>query len=110
MQIFGTTVCTIDNNYTSITIDETPLTKHILGYTNRFNATSSLTLTANSPINLNAIDTCLYLQFPNLPNMNNSNGFTGFKLPINNVGNNKILLINDSVEHQSIIFNNSTFI
>ena len=108
--VFGTTVCSITNNCTSLTIDETPLTKYILGYTNRFKSTSSQALTANSPINLTNIDTCIYLQFPNLPNTNNTNLFAGFKLPTNNVANNTTLFYNDSEEHQSITFNNTSFI
>jgi hypothetical protein len=110
LSVFGTNVCSITNNCTSLTIDETPFSKYILGYTNRFKSTSSQALTSNSPINLTNIDTCIYLQLPNLPNTNNTNLFAGFKLPTNNVANNTTLFYNDSEEHQSITFNNTSFI
>ena len=108
--VLGTTVCSITNNCTSLTIDNTPLTNYILGYTNRYKSTGSIALTANSPINMTNVDTCLYIQLPNIPNTNNSNLFTGFKLQTNNVANNSIVFYNDSEEHQSITFNSSPFI
>ena len=110
LSILGTTVCSITNNCTTLTIDNTPLSNYILGYTNRYQSTNSERLTANSPINLTNLDTCIYIQLPNIPNTNNSNSFTGFKLPINNTANNSTLFYNDSVEHQSIDFNQTPFI
>jgi len=109
LTVYSGVVCQITNNCTSLTIDSNTLTNNILGYTNRFNSTGSQALISNSPINVNAIDTCLYLQFPNLPNTNNNNNFCNFKLQLYNVYNG-ILNFNDSAEHQSLIFNNTPFI
>ena len=107
--IFNTTICSITHNCTLITLDNTPLTNYILGYTNRFTTSSSIALTSNSPINVSGFDTCIYLTFPNIPNTNNNNNFIGFKLPTNNA-NNSTLFYNDSFEHQSIEFNKTNFV
>ena len=106
---YNTTICSINHNCTTLTIDDTPLSNYILGYTNRFTSQSSFPLGGNSPININS-DTCLYLQLPNLPNTNNNNTFIGFKLPTNNTANNSTLFYNDSEEHQSIVFNSTSFV
>jgi hypothetical protein len=107
---YNTTICSINHNCTTLTIDDTPLSNYILGYTNRFTSQSSFPLGGHSPININSVDTCIYLQIPNIPNTNNSNSFTGFKLPTNNTANNSTLFYNDSEEHQSIVFNSTPFI
>ena len=118
----GSTLTQITNNCDSLTIDNNPLTNYILGYTNRTSSYTSgnglgslpgtinqLPLISNSPINLNSIDTCLYLRFTNVPNINNNSSFVGFKLPLN-VNNSSTLFYNDSVEHQSIDFNQTPFL
>jgi len=103
------TLCQITNNCTSLTLDNTPLTNYILGYNNKFTSTGGALLISTSPINLYGIDTCLYITFPNLPNTNNNNNFTGFKLQLSNIYNS-ILTINDYDEHQTLYFNNTPFI
>ena len=109
--ILGTTVTAITNNCTTVSIDNNPLTNYILGYTNRFATTfTANTLYSNSPINVNGFDTCLYMQFPNIPNLNNSNSFVGFKLPLNSGTNNTTLYYNDATEHQSIELNKTPYI
>ena len=109
--ILGTTVTAISNNCTSLSIDNNPLTNYLLGYTNRYSISSSSTpLYSNSPINVNGFDTCLYMQFPNIPNLNNSNSFVGFKLPLNSGTNNTTLYYNDATEHQSIELNKTPYI
>jgi hypothetical protein len=107
---YNTTICQITHNCSSLAIDNTPLTNYILGYTNRFTTSSSIALTSNSPINVSGFDTCIYLTFPNIPNTNNNNNVTGFKLPTNNTANNSTLFYNDSFEHQSIEFNKTNYV
>ena len=103
------TLCEITHNTTSLTLDNTPLTNYILGYNNNFTVNNGALLISTSPINLYGIDTCLYITFPNLPNTNNNNNFTGFKLQLSNIYNS-ILTINDYDEHQTLYFNNTPFI
>ena len=105
-------VCNIVHNCVSITIENTPLTFDILGYTNRFSAVNSVGLISNSPINFNGIDTCLYMNISNLPIMNNNTpSYYTFKIPLNssNITNN-ILHYNDAYENQTIYFNESNFV
>ena len=108
--IWNTTMCSISNNCTSLKIENTPLSNYILGYTNRYQSTDSVALDANSPINLTILDSSIYIQLPNIPNTNNFNSFTGFKLPIKDTPNNSTLFYSDSEEHQSITFNSTSFI
>jgi len=103
------TLCQITHNCTSLTLDNIPLTNYILGYNNNFTVKNGNYLISTSPINLYGIDTCMYITFPNLPNTNNNNNFTGFKLQLSNIYNS-ILTINDYVEHQTLYFNNTPFI
>jgi hypothetical protein len=107
---YNTTNCQITHNCASITIDNTPLTNYILGYSTTYKTVNSNPLQATSPINLSGFDTCLYLTFPNIPNTNNNNNVTGFKLPTNNTANNSTLFYNDSFEHQSIEFNKTNYV
>ena len=107
LNVYSGVCCQITNNCTSLTIDNNILTNNILGYTNRFNSISTQPLISNSPINVNAIDTCIYIQFPNLPNTNNNNNFYNFKLQLYNVYNGTLSF---NAEHQSLFFNNTPFI
>ena len=101
--------CVISHNCSALEIDETPLTRYILGFT-IFTTGSSLPLLGQYLINLNAIDTCVYLKFINLPVMNNNNpnGYT-FKVPLNNISNGTVFF-NDTLDQQPIFFNNSNFV
>jgi len=103
-------ICSISNNCTSLTIDNSTLTNYILGYTNKYTSASSSNLQGSTPINVNAIDTCVYIQITNIPvtNNNNSQPFT-FKLPLTTLTNGN-LLFNDSKEHQKIFFYKNTFV
>ena len=105
------TLCEITHNTTSLTWDNTPLTNYILGYNNNFTVKNGALLISTSPINLYVAMILAYIyNFSiNLPNTNNNNNFTGFKLQLSNIYNS-ILTINDYVEHQSLYFNNTPFI
>ena len=98
----------ITHNCTSLTIYSSYLTSYLLGL-GQATITSSSTITGTYSINVNAIDTCLYMQITNLPVMNNNIFPFTFKIPLNNVVNNTVYL-NDVKEHQEIIFNTNTFI
>ena len=104
-------ICVITHNCSALEIEDTPFTNYILGYV-AINSAGSLAgiLMGQSAINLNAIDTCVYLKFLNLPVMNNNNpnGYT-FKVPVNNISNGTVFF-NDTTEHQKIYFNNTNFV
>jgi len=100
--------CVITHNCTSLTIYSSPLTVYLLGL-GQPTITSSSTITGLYSINVNAIDTCLYMQITNLPVMNNNIFPFTFKIPLNNVVNN-IAYLNDTGENQQIIFNSNSFI
>ena len=100
-------ICSIAYNCTSFTLDNTPLSNYILGFTNRYTSTNS-PLQGTAAMSLYNIDSVIYITFPNIPNNNINSKFNGFKLPITNITNN-ILYYNDSTEHQSIILSNSSF-
>ena len=106
---FGS-VCSITNNCTSLSIDNTPLTNYILGYGYSWSTTSSTDLKGSGPINVNAIDTCVNVVITNIPMMNNNNinPYT-FKLQVNTLSNG-ILFLNDSAEHQKIFFYDNSFV
>ena len=108
--LFGN-YCSINNNCTSLTIDNTVMTNYILGFTNNRTSTSSNPLQATAPINVNAIDTCIYINITNIPvtNNNNSQPFT-FKIPLSNIITNGTLYFNDSAEHQTIYFYDNSFV
>ena len=104
-------ICKITHNCSALEIEDTPLTNYILGYTTIFTAGALAgVFNAESPINLNAIDTCVYIKLTNLPVMNNNspNGYT-FKIPLNNVINGTVYF-SDASEHQTIYFNNTNFV
>ena len=104
-------LCKITHTCTSITLISTILSFHILGYTNKFTAGSGFSLLSNSPINLNVIDTCLYMRITNLPIMNNNTKPFTFKIPINGFNvSNGILFHNENYDNQTIYFNDSNFI
>jgi hypothetical protein len=105
---FGT-ICSITHNCTSITLDNSPLNNYILGYTNKWNAVSSVSLQGSAPINVNGIDTCIYVHITNIPIMNNNNSqpFT-FKLSLSSLTGT--LIFNDSAEHQKIYFYDNSFV
>ena len=111
----GYQICVITTNASNFNLNVSNLTT-ILGFiysSNRITTTG--TLLGKAPINLYAIDTCLYMQISNIPIVNNNNfsqfniaPYT-FKIPLNNIINNTIYF-NDSTDHQKIIFNDSSFI
>ena len=103
-------LCVIDHNCTSIELEDTPLTRNILGFTIFTDSNYGIDFYAQSPINLFAIDTCIYIKILNLPVMNNNsiNGYT-FKIPLNNVINGTVYF-SDASEHQTIYFNNTNFV
>ena len=111
-------LCVIDHNCTSIEIEDTPLTRNILGFTIFTDSNYGIDFYAQSPINLFAIDTCIYIKILNLPvmNNNNGNGYT-FKVPFNTtekyngstIGNH-LIYFNDTTEHQTIFFNDTNFV
>ncbi len=110
--------CMFDHNCTIIEIEDTPLTRNILGFTIftytidgiDFLGQSPINLNAQSPVNLNTIDSCVYIKVINLPVMNNNNidGYT-FKVPLNNIVNGTVYF-NDTLDHQTIYFNKSNFV
>ena len=103
-------ICSILNNCLRVTLDSTPLVVYILGYSNSLTNSIGRSVQGSSPINLYAIDTCLYMNITNLPVMNNNNSQSStFKIPIDNLVNGT-LFYNDAAEHQSVSFNNSTFL
>jgi hypothetical protein len=102
--IYGRIFANINNNCSAIAIDRTSLSEYILGFTNQWSETIS-NFTAQSPINLNAYDTHLFMTFPNIPNNSFNNTFTGFMLPLNNTITNNTLNINESQELQTININ-----
>ena len=77
--------------------------------------TTNGTLTGSAPINLYAVDTCIYMHIANLPVMNNNTfSYFGiptytFKIPLNSIVNNTIYF-NDTNEHQKIFFNESSYV
>ena len=104
----GLSVCSIAHNCTSLQIQGSPLQQYILGF-NTFNP-SSTSINGSGPINTN-FDIFLYMQIANIPIMNNNNinpAYT-FKIPLNNVTNNTAYYY-DTKEHQSLYFNESTFV
>jgi len=109
LSVYYGVVCQITHNCTSLTLDNSPLFNYILGYTNSFTALSSALLIGNSPINVNGIDTCVYINISNLPQMNNniSQPYT-FKVPLNNLVNG-VAYFNDMEEHQTVFFNKSNY-
>ena len=114
MTVLTGPLCVITHNCSALEIDDTPLSNYILGYTTiRVAGTSPQSLgmlIGQSPINLNAIDTCIYIKIINLPAMNNNNidGFT-FKVPLNNIVNGTVYF-NDTLDHQTLFFNNTNFV
>ena len=109
--LYNNDVCKIAHNCVSLAIENNPLTFDILGYTNRFSASNSVALISNSPMNINAIDTCLYMNISNLPIMNNNiQKNSTFKIPLSTYDiSNNILYYKDNYENQAIYFNNSNF-
>ena len=107
-------LCKITHNCSALEIEDTPLTNYILGYTTiRVAGTHPQPLEqlyGQSPINLNAIDTCVYIKIINLPLMNNNSidGYT-FKVPLNNIVNGTVYF-NDTLDHQTLFFNNTNFV
>ena len=84
MEAADGTICFINHICTTIELEDTPLTRHILGFTIFTDTLDGIFFTGQSPINLWAIDTCIYIKILNLPvmNNNNGNGYT-FKIPFN---------------------------
>ena len=113
LTVFTGPLCVITHNCSALEIDDTPLSNYILGYTTIRVAGTSQSLgmlIGQSPININAIDTCVYIKIINLPVMNNNNidGFT-FKVPLNNIVNGTVYF-NDTLDHQTLFFNNTNFV
>jgi hypothetical protein len=104
----GFSVCSVAHNCTSLQIQQSPLTQFLLGF-NTFTSSSSTPINGTSPINPNSIDSFINMQITNIPVMNNNILPFTFKIPLNNIVNNTAYY-NDTAEHQSIYFNESTFI
>ena len=102
-------ICSIIHNCSSLTLDDTPLTNYILGFTNIWKQVSSINLNGSAPINVKGIDTCIYVHITNIPMMNNNNSqsFT-YKLSLSSLTGT--LIFNDSAEHQKIFFNDNAFV
>ena len=111
---FGFTVCAITTNASNLVLTPSLLAT-VLGFIKMPLSSNTGSLIGTAPINLYAIDTCIYIQIANIPIMNNNN-FTSFgiapytfKIPLNNIVNNTIYF-NDTDEHQSIYFNKTNFV
>ena len=59
-------ICFINHKSTAIEIEDTPLTRYILGFTTFTDILGGANFIAQSAINLNAIDTCIYLKILNM--------------------------------------------
>ena len=103
----GLTICSVAHNCSSLQIQQSGLTQHILGF-NTYNASSTTPINGTSPINVN-IDNYIYMQITNIPIMNNNILPYTFKIPLNNIVNNTVYYY-DTAENQSIFFNESTFV
>ena len=107
-------MCSITHNCSSFTLNDTPLL-NILGFVTKRTSLSS-PLQSTAPINLNAIDNCIYIQVLNIPvsNINMmqtvSSPFS-FKIPFNNnFSNGSTLFFNDSTEQQSLYIQNPLYL
>jgi hypothetical protein len=103
----GLLITSVAHNCTSLQIQQSTLTKQILGF-NTYSASSTSPIIGSSPINVNGINNLLYMQITNLPIMNNNILPFTFKIPLSNVVNATVFY-NDVVQHQTIYFNESTF-
>ena len=103
----GLTITSVTHNCTSLQILSSPLTKQILGF-NTFSPSSVTPINGSSPINVNGINSLIYMQITNIPVMNNNILPFTFKIPLS-ITNNANCYYNDTGNHQTIYFNESTF-
>ena len=101
--------CTIIHNCTSLFVIKLLLSSSILGFINYSTVINSTPLVANIPINVNIIDSHIYMLISNIPITNNNfigvnnKNFT-FKISLDSIVNN-IAYLNDANELQTIYFN-----
>ena len=103
----GLTITSVAHNCSSLQILQSPLTQQILGF-NTFSPSSLTPINGTSPINVNGINSLIYMHITNIPIMNNNTMPFTFKIPLNNI-TNATCYYNDTAQHQTIYFNESTF-
>ena len=103
----GLLITSVTHNCTSLQIQQSPLTKQILGF-NTYSPSLTTPINGTSPINVNGINSLLYMQITNIPIMNNNILPFTFKIPLNNIVNATCYYY-DQTQHQTIYFNESTF-
>ena len=104
----GLTITSVAHNCTSLQILSTPLTQQILGF-NTFSPSTATPINGSSPLNVNGINSLIYMQITNIPIMNNNILPFTFKIPLSNITNLATCYYVDTADHQTIYFNESTF-